>query len=83
MFRKAQAVAVSGGNLEDSSAAIRAAISSIDKAAEKGIIHRNNAARHKSRLMKKYNAAVAQAQAAAAETQETARPTRRRRTRET
>ncbi|HEY5728797.1 MAG TPA: 30S ribosomal protein S20 [Anaerolineales bacterium] len=29
------------------------AISAIDKAAEKGVIHRNNAARRKSRLMKK------------------------------
>jgi hypothetical protein len=37
--------------------AVTAAISSLDKAAEKGIIHPNNAARRKSRLMAKVNAA--------------------------
>jgi len=33
-------------------AAVLAAISRLDKAAEKGVIHKNNAARRKSRLMK-------------------------------
>ena len=37
--------------------AVVVAISSLDKAAEKGIIHPNNAARRKSRLMKKLNEA--------------------------
>ena len=37
--------------------AVAAAISALDKAAEKGIIHRNNAARRKSRLMAKVNEA--------------------------
>jgi small subunit ribosomal protein S20 len=37
--------------------AVTAAISALDKAAEKGIIHPNNAARRKSRLMAKVNAA--------------------------
>ena len=37
--------------------AVVAAISSLDKAAEKKIIHPNNAARRKSRLMKKLNEA--------------------------
>lgn len=37
--------------------AVAAAISALDKAAEKGIIHANNAARRKSRLMTKVNAA--------------------------
>ena len=37
--------------------AVTAAISALDKAAEKGVIHRNNAARRKSRLMTKVNAA--------------------------
>ncbi|MEI8166533.1 MAG: 30S ribosomal protein S20 [Chloroflexales bacterium] len=45
-------------------ATIREAISTLDKAAVKGIIHKNNAARRKSRLMKKLNA-VAAAPAAA------------------
>lgn len=33
--------------------AVLNAISALDKAAEKGVIHKNNAARRKSRLMKK------------------------------
>ncbi len=37
-------------------AAVVEAISALDKAAEKGILHKNNAARRKSRLMKKLNA---------------------------
>jgi small subunit ribosomal protein S20 len=41
----------------DGQEAIRDAISALDKAAEKGIIHPNNAARRKSRLMAKANAA--------------------------
>jgi hypothetical protein len=32
------------------------AISALDKAAEKGIIHKNNAARRKGRLMKRFAA---------------------------
>jgi small subunit ribosomal protein S20 len=41
----------------DGPAAVTAAISALDKAAEKGILHPNNAARRKSRLMTKVNAA--------------------------
>ena len=37
---------------------IIAAVSALDRAAKKGIIHPNNAARRKSRLMKRYNAAI-------------------------
>ncbi len=37
--------------------AVATAVRSLDKAAEKGIIHPNNAARRKSRLMKKLNKA--------------------------
>lgn len=40
---------------EDAETAVRAAIVALDKSANKGIIHRNNAARRKSRLMKKLN----------------------------
>ena len=47
------------GKLESAQAAVVAAIGSLDKAAEKGIIHPNNAARRKSRLMKKLNEALA------------------------
>ena len=47
------------GELESAQAAVVAAISSLDKAAEKGVIHPNNTARRKSRLMKKLNEALA------------------------
>ena len=50
---------VFSGELETGKEAVVAAISSLDKAAEKGIIHSNNAARRKSRLMKKLNQAQA------------------------
>jgi len=40
--------------------AVILAVSALDKAANKGVIHRNNAARRKSRLMKKLNAILAQ-----------------------
>jgi len=36
--------------------AVRAAVSELDRAAKQGVIHRNNAARRKSRLMKQLNA---------------------------
>ena len=41
--------------------AIRQACSELDKAATKGVIHKNNAARRKSRLMAKFNKANAAA----------------------
>jgi small subunit ribosomal protein S20 len=42
----------------DDQEAVRAAVSELDRAAKKGVIHRNNAARRKSRLMKQLNAAT-------------------------
>ncbi|MEE8618783.1 MAG: 30S ribosomal protein S20 [Dehalococcoidales bacterium] len=54
---------ISSGELEPARQAVVAAISSLDKAAEKGIIHPNNAARRKSRLMKKLNKALSLAKA--------------------
>ncbi len=45
------------GELESAQEAAVAAISSLDRAAKKGVIHPNNAARRKSRLMKKLNEA--------------------------
>ena len=41
---------------EEAKAATLAAIAALDRAAQKGVIHPNNAARRKSRLMKKLNA---------------------------
>ena len=52
--------AISAG-AEDTLEAVTAAISALDRAASKGAIHANNAARRKSRLMKKLNAAKAAA----------------------
>src|SRR3954469_10364190 len=44
-------------NDEGAPAALQRAIRSLDKAVSKGIVHRNNAARRKSRLMRKFNRA--------------------------
>lgn len=41
---------------EDSAESLRTAVKRIDKAAAKGVIHRNQAANRKSRLMRKINA---------------------------
>ena len=41
--------------------AVTAAISQLDRAVSKGVIHANNAARRKSRLMKRLNTAKASA----------------------
>lgn len=42
----------SGADAKDTTVAINAAASALDKAAGKGILHKRNAARRKSRLMK-------------------------------
>ena len=42
---------------EEAEPAIRQAIRALDRAVRKGILHRNNAARRKSRLMAKVNSA--------------------------
>lgn len=44
-------------NGQQAEVAVRNAVSELDRAAKKGVIHRNNAARRKSRLMKQLNAA--------------------------
>ncbi len=44
--------AIKADNVEEAKTAVLEAISALDKAAEKGVIHRNNAARRKGRLMK-------------------------------
>src|SRR5579883_1263112 len=54
---KARQAIASGVNAEE---AVRAAVSELDRAAKKGVIHRNNAARRKSRLMKQLNALTTQ-----------------------
>jgi small subunit ribosomal protein S20 len=56
LVQHASAIAL-GREQGDGPEAITAAISALDRAADKGIIHKNNAARRKSRLMAKANAA--------------------------
>jgi small subunit ribosomal protein S20 len=56
LVQRASAIAL-GRTQGDGPTAITAAISALDRAAEKGIIHKNNAARRKSRLMAKANEA--------------------------
>jgi small subunit ribosomal protein S20 len=51
--------AVDSGNAEDASKAYNAAVPIIDRMADKGIIHKNKASRHKSRLAAKVKALAA------------------------
>jgi len=46
---------------DDAAVAVQQAIRALDKAAQKGIIHKNNAARRKSRLVRHLHAARAAA----------------------
>jgi small subunit ribosomal protein S20 len=48
-------IVINSGNLDEAKAAVKTAVSSLDKEAEKGKVHKNNAARRKSRLIKKLN----------------------------
>lgn len=54
-FVKKAEVAIKAGDQSTASTAVGDALSMLDRVASKGIIHRNNAARRKSRLMKKFN----------------------------
>ncbi|MCB0980377.1 MAG: 30S ribosomal protein S20 [Acidimicrobiaceae bacterium] len=49
--------AVNAADTEQADEALRMAVKRLDMAAAKGVIHKNQAARRKSRLMKKLNAA--------------------------
>ena len=53
--RAKNAVKAAGG--DDADEALRLAVKRLDMAAAKGVIHKNQAARRKSRLMKRINAA--------------------------
>ena len=50
--------ALDGGDLDEAQQVGKQAISALDRAVTKGVIHRNNAARRKSRLMKALNQAA-------------------------
>jgi small subunit ribosomal protein S20 len=51
--------AIAAGDAEAAREPVLIALSNLDRAAKKGVIHANAAARRKSRLALKYNAAVA------------------------
>jgi small subunit ribosomal protein S20 len=55
-FVKKARLEIASGDMDDAAQATRLAISALDKAAEKGVIHKNNASRRKSRLMKRLSA---------------------------
>jgi small subunit ribosomal protein S20 len=56
---RARAAIVTAADDPQTEEAIRAAVSELDSAVSKGVLHRNNAARRKSRLMARLNAAKA------------------------
>ncbi len=58
---KKAVLAVQSGDESEATSAVGKAVSMLDRSARKGIIHPNNAARRKSRLMAKYNARSAAA----------------------
>ena len=51
-FIKKARTAIDAGNKEEARQAALTAISALDKAAAKGVIHKNNASRRKSRIMR-------------------------------
>ena len=53
-IRKAQD-SITSGDSDSTSEEVKKALSALDKAAHKGVFHKNNAARKKSRLMAKAN----------------------------
>jgi small subunit ribosomal protein S20 len=57
--RTKSVLAAAGGGSEDTAELLRVAVRRLDKAAAKGVIHKNQAARRKSRLMRR----LAEAQA--------------------
>jgi small subunit ribosomal protein S20 len=56
-------VHIENGDVEEARTTTMQAIKALDKAAEKGVIHKNNASRRKSRLMKQFAALEKQATA--------------------
>jgi small subunit ribosomal protein S20 len=54
-FVKKAELAIRAGDQTTAATAVGDAISMLDRVSNKGIIHRNNAARRKSRLMIKFN----------------------------
>lgn len=57
-IKKAKAAPDAGAKPEEIKASTAKAVKALDKAAQRGIIHKNQAARRKSRLMKAVNKSV-------------------------
>jgi small subunit ribosomal protein S20 len=55
-YVKKAELAIAGGDKAAAEEAVLTATSTLDRVCAKGVIHPNNAARRKSRLMKKFNA---------------------------
>ncbi len=51
-FVKQARLAIESGAVDEARAATMQAVSALDKAAQKGVLHNNNASRRKGRLMK-------------------------------
>lgn len=58
-IKKLRAELASGGETNRSAELLPETISTIDKAVQKGVLHRNAAARHKARLTRRVNQASA------------------------
>ena len=71
--RLRRALAEGGEAVEDAAQLAGSAVSALDRATAKGVLHPNNAARRKSRLMKRLNAAGAEAPAETSATATAAR----------
>ena len=56
-FVRKTRILIAAGELEEAAVMAQRAASALDKAARKGVIHQNNAARRKSRLMRQLNQA--------------------------
>ena len=56
---RARNAVAEGGASDDTASSVRDAIAALDKAARKGVIHPNQAARKKSRLQRSLNEAAA------------------------
>ena len=60
-FSRAASEAIADGDQETAQDAVALACARYDRAARKGVIHTNNAARHKSQLTRRYNQAFSAA----------------------
>ncbi|MFO7263138.1 MAG: 30S ribosomal protein S20 [Bacillaceae bacterium G1] len=58
-YMKRYEAALASGDLSKAEEELKLVVRKLDKAVTKGVIHKNKAARHKSALMKKFNAAKA------------------------